>query len=160
VVLSAIDRRASRAFRLLSWHLSSRCSWRSALPHARPGALYAGERADAEEPREQRAAAVSRLARSYLAITHEADRLLRPYVLDDAGNRVNPGAVVTLADTSQARAWLTAERHNPLGCVRAMSSTAEPRTWRLYWLCTSATSALVRRSIPLRPRLDCLPAHR
>jgi hypothetical protein len=40
--------------------------------------LYARERADAEEPAVERAAALDRLAGSYLAITREADRLLRP----------------------------------------------------------------------------------
>src|SRR5206468_3434418 len=43
--------------------------------------LYAGERADVEEPLTQRAVAVNRLGSSYLAIAREADRLLRSYVL-------------------------------------------------------------------------------
>ena len=87
--------------------------------------LYARERADAEEPSTQRVAALDRLAASYLAITREADRLLRPYVADDPSPRGDRQALVAFADASQARAWLTAERHNLLGCVRAMSPTTE-----------------------------------
>ncbi|MGH3999059.1 MAG: ATP-binding protein, partial [Pseudonocardiaceae bacterium] len=87
--------------------------------------LYARERADAEEPAAQRVAAVNRLAGSYLAITHEADRLLRPYVADTPGKSTTHGAVLAFADASQARTWLTVERHNLLGIVRTMSPTAE-----------------------------------
>ncbi|MDQ4103023.1 MAG: hypothetical protein M3186_04695 [Actinomycetota bacterium] len=50
------------------------------------GHLYARERADAQEPAAERAAAVDRLAGSYLAITREADRLLRSYLSGDRGN--------------------------------------------------------------------------
>ncbi len=87
--------------------------------------LYAGERADAEEPPAQRAAAVDRLASRYLAIIHEADRLLRPYVSGDPGKCADQDVVLAFADASQARTWLIVERHNLLGCVRAMSSTAQ-----------------------------------
>ncbi|HYZ10243.1 MAG TPA: tetratricopeptide repeat protein, partial [Pseudonocardiaceae bacterium] len=87
--------------------------------------LYAQERADAEESPAQRAAAVNRLARSYLAITREADRLLQPYALDDPDRSPVRGTVLAFADASQARTWLTAERHNLLGCVRATSPTTE-----------------------------------
>ncbi len=87
--------------------------------------LYALERADAEEPPAERAAAVDRLASRYLAIAHEADRLLRPYVPGDPGQCAAQGAVLAFADASQARTWLTVERPNLLGCVRAMSSTAQ-----------------------------------
>ncbi len=87
--------------------------------------LYARERADAEEPPGERAAAVDRLAGSYLAITREADRMLRPYVADDPGKSAAQRAVLAFAHASQARSWLTVERHNLLGVVRAMSSTAE-----------------------------------
>jgi tetratricopeptide (TPR) repeat protein len=87
--------------------------------------LYARERADAEEPPAERAAAVDRLAGSYLAIVREADRLLRPYVSGDPATSTIRGTVLALADASQARAWLTVERHNLLGCVRAMSPTTE-----------------------------------
>jgi hypothetical protein len=85
--------------------------------------LYAQERAYAEEPAAERAAAVKRLAGSYLAIMHEADRLLRPYV---SGNPDTSTAhVLAFADAGQARTWLTIERHNLLGCVHAMSPTTE-----------------------------------
>ncbi|MGH3935337.1 MAG: tetratricopeptide repeat protein [Pseudonocardiaceae bacterium] len=87
--------------------------------------LYARERADAEEPAAQRLAAVDRLAGSYLAITREADRLLRPYVAGTPAKRLAHGAVLAFADASQARAWLNVERHNLLGVVRTMSPTAE-----------------------------------
>ncbi|MCA1707193.1 MAG: tetratricopeptide repeat protein, partial [Actinobacteria bacterium] len=87
--------------------------------------LYARERADAEESPAERAAVVDRLAVSYLAITSEADRLLRPYASGDPGKSTARGAVLAFADAAQARTWLTAERHNLLGCVRAMSPSAE-----------------------------------
>jgi hypothetical protein len=87
--------------------------------------LYARERADAEEPPTQRAAAMNRLAASYLAITREADRLLRPYVTDGADKDTASGAVLAFADASQARSWLTVERLNLLGCIRVMSPTGE-----------------------------------
>ncbi|MGH3779107.1 MAG: ATP-binding protein [Pseudonocardiaceae bacterium] len=86
--------------------------------------LYARERAEAEEPPAQRVAAVNRLAHSYLAITREADQLLRPYASGDRTSTA-PGTVLALADASQARAWLTAERPNLRGCVQAMSPTTE-----------------------------------
>jgi hypothetical protein len=85
--------------------------------------LYARERADAEEPLLAEAAAVDRLAGSYLAITRAADRLLRPYVSGDS-DQSTAGTVVAFADESKARTWLTSERHNLLACARAMS----PRT--------------------------------
>ncbi|MGH8601362.1 MAG: ATP-binding protein, partial [Gammaproteobacteria bacterium] len=87
--------------------------------------LYARERADAEEPPDQRAAAMDRLTASYLAITHEADRLLRPFVSGDPGTAIARETVLAFADASQARTWLTAERHNLLACVQAMSPTTE-----------------------------------
>ncbi|MGH4007755.1 MAG: tetratricopeptide repeat protein, partial [Pseudonocardiaceae bacterium] len=87
--------------------------------------LYARERADAEEPPAERAAAVDRLAGSYLAITRVADRLLRPYVAGDPGKSTTQTAVLTFANASQARSWLAVERHNLLRVVRAMSLTAE-----------------------------------
>ncbi|MDQ4012068.1 MAG: tetratricopeptide repeat protein [Actinomycetota bacterium] len=86
---------------------------------------YARECADAEESPAERAAAVDRLASSYLAITREADRLLRPYVSSDPDESTASGTVLAFADASQARTWLTVERHNLLGCVRAMSPTTE-----------------------------------
>ncbi len=87
--------------------------------------LYARERADAEEPPAERGAAVDRLAGSYLAITMDADRLLRPYLSGEPGKSTVRGTVLTLADAAQARTWLTAERHNLLGCVRAMRPSTE-----------------------------------
>jgi hypothetical protein len=86
--------------------------------------LYARERADVEEPPAQRTAAVDRLADSYLAITREADRLLRPDVSGERGQSTAGVPVLVFADALQARTWLSAERHNLLGCVQAMSSTA------------------------------------
>jgi tetratricopeptide (TPR) repeat protein len=87
--------------------------------------LYAQERADTEEPPAQRAEAVKRLAHSYLEITREADHLLRPYISNDPATSTTPGTVLALADPSQARTWLTVERHNLLGCVRAMGPSTE-----------------------------------
>jgi tetratricopeptide (TPR) repeat protein/transcriptional regulator with XRE-family HTH domain len=87
--------------------------------------LYAQERADAEEPPAQRATAVDRLTASYLMIMRKADRLLRPYVSDDSGDSIASANALMLASASQARAWLSTERHNLLGCVRAMSPTTE-----------------------------------
>jgi tetratricopeptide (TPR) repeat protein len=87
--------------------------------------LYARECADAEEPPAEHAAAVDRLAGSYVAIIRETDRLLRPYVSADPDNSATPETVLALADASQARTWLTIERHNLLACVQAMSPTAE-----------------------------------
>lgn len=87
--------------------------------------LYARERADAEEPPTERAAAVDRLASNYLIIMRKADQLLRPYLSGGPGENTAPGPVLALADASQARAWLTVERHNLLACVRAMSPTTD-----------------------------------
>jgi tetratricopeptide (TPR) repeat protein len=87
--------------------------------------LYARERADAEEPPTERAAVVDRLAGSYLAIMWKVDRLLRPYLSDGPGENTARGPILPLADGSQARSWLTVERHNLLGCVRAMSPTTD-----------------------------------
>jgi tetratricopeptide (TPR) repeat protein len=87
--------------------------------------LYARERADAEEPPTQRPAAVDRLAGSYLAITREADRLLRPYVPGAPDKGTAPSAVLAFAAASQARTWLTAERLNLLSCVQVMRPTPE-----------------------------------
>jgi tetratricopeptide (TPR) repeat protein/transcriptional regulator with XRE-family HTH domain len=87
--------------------------------------LYARERADAEESSIERLAAVDRLTASYLAITREADRLLRPYVAGDPHKGTSATAALTFADASQARIWLTAERLNLLACVRVLSPTAE-----------------------------------
>jgi tetratricopeptide (TPR) repeat protein/transcriptional regulator with XRE-family HTH domain len=87
--------------------------------------LYAQERANTEEPPAQRAEAVNRLAHSYLEITREADQLLRPYVSSDPATSTTPGTVLALADPSQARTWLTVERHNLLACVRATSPSTE-----------------------------------
>jgi tetratricopeptide (TPR) repeat protein/transcriptional regulator with XRE-family HTH domain len=87
--------------------------------------LYARERADAEEPLLERAAAADRLTASYLAITNTADRLLRPYASDRPAEKTAQKTVLTLADVSQARSWLTAERHNMLGCAAAMSPTTQ-----------------------------------
>jgi tetratricopeptide (TPR) repeat protein/transcriptional regulator with XRE-family HTH domain len=90
--------------------------------------LYALERADAEEPPAERAAAVDRLASKYLAITRKADRLLRPYASGDPGRSTDRGTVLTFANASQARTWLTVERHNLLGCVRTATDAAELST--------------------------------
>ena len=87
--------------------------------------LYARECADAEEPATEQAAVVTRLAASYLAITREADRLLRPYISGDHGKSTTADPVLAFADASQARTWLAIERHNLLGCVRAMPPTTE-----------------------------------
>ncbi|MDQ5856088.1 MAG: NB-ARC domain-containing protein [Actinomycetota bacterium] len=87
--------------------------------------LYARERADAEEPATQRAAAVDRLARSYLTITHQADQLLRPYLAGDSDKSRARHTVLAFADATQARSWLAGERHNLTACVRAMAPTAE-----------------------------------
>ena len=87
--------------------------------------LYARERADAEEPPTERPAAIERLAGSYLAIAREADQLLHPYVSGDAGKSTARGATLEFADAAQARTWLTAERHNLLACVHAMSPSAK-----------------------------------
>jgi tetratricopeptide (TPR) repeat protein/transcriptional regulator with XRE-family HTH domain len=87
--------------------------------------LYARECADFEEPPTERAAAVKRLAASYAAITREADRMLRPYVSGDAGKSDARGSVLTFVDAVQARTWLTAERHNLVGCVGAMSPSTD-----------------------------------
>jgi tetratricopeptide (TPR) repeat protein/transcriptional regulator with XRE-family HTH domain len=85
--------------------------------------LYARERADAEEPLFEQTAAVDRLAGSYLAITRAADCLLRPYVLRDS-DQDSAGTVLGFGDESEARTWLTSERHNLLACARAMSPSA------------------------------------
>jgi tetratricopeptide (TPR) repeat protein len=87
--------------------------------------LYARERADVEESTVQRAAAVDRLAGSYLALTRQADRLLRPYVPGSSNQSTTAEGVVAFADPSQARTWLTIERHNLLGCTRVMGPTTE-----------------------------------
>ncbi|HEX2289882.1 MAG TPA: tetratricopeptide repeat protein, partial [Pseudonocardiaceae bacterium] len=87
--------------------------------------LYARERANAEEPPTQHAAAVGRLADSYLAITRQADRLLRPHVTDGSAQGTTSRAVLTFTDASQARSWLTIERLNLLGCIRVMNPTSE-----------------------------------
>ncbi len=90
--------------------------------------LYARERANAEEPPTQHAAAMNRLAGSYLAITREADRLLRPYVpyvRNGADKDTTSGAMLAFADASQARSWLTVERLNLLGCIREMNPTSQ-----------------------------------
>ena len=88
---------------------------------------YARGRADAEESPTERAAAVNRLAGSYLAITREADRLLRPGVSGNLGENTVRGNATALAfaEASQARVWLTAERHNLLECVQATSPSTE-----------------------------------
>jgi hypothetical protein len=88
--------------------------------------LYARETANAEESPTERAAAINRLAGSYLAITREADRLLRPYVMDgaDKGTAAS-GAMLAFADAAQARSWLTVERLNLLGCIRELSPTSQ-----------------------------------
>lgn len=90
--------------------------------------LYARERADAEEPPTERAAAINRLAGRYLAISREADRLLRPYVsygTDGADKGTASGAMLAFADPVQARSWLTVERLNLLGCIREMSPISQ-----------------------------------
>jgi tetratricopeptide (TPR) repeat protein len=87
--------------------------------------LYARERADVEEPTAQRAAAVDRLTGSYLALIREADRLLRPYALGSSDKSTAARDVVAFADASQARTWLTIERHNLLGCAQVMGPTTE-----------------------------------
>jgi tetratricopeptide (TPR) repeat protein/transcriptional regulator with XRE-family HTH domain len=87
--------------------------------------LYARERADAEELPDERRATVDRLAGSYLTITHEVNRLLRPYAPGGPGKNTAQGTVLTFADASRARTWLTVERHNLLRCVRAASPTTE-----------------------------------
>jgi transcriptional regulator with XRE-family HTH domain len=90
--------------------------------------LYARERADAEESPTERAAAIDRLADCYLAITYEADRLLRPYVpciTYSVDKGIASGPMLAFADAAQARSWLTVERFNLLGCIRGMSSTRQ-----------------------------------
>jgi transcriptional regulator with XRE-family HTH domain len=82
--------------------------------------LYARECADGEEPAAERVVAVERLAASYLAITHEADRMLRPYVSGDEGKSSDHKPVLRFADAPEARTWLTTERHNLMGCVGAI----------------------------------------
>ncbi|MGH3779626.1 MAG: hypothetical protein ACRDRO_03075, partial [Pseudonocardiaceae bacterium] len=59
--------------------------------------LYARERADAEESPAERTA-VDRLTGSYLAITSEADRLLRPYVSGNTAKSRVLNPVLALAD--------------------------------------------------------------
>jgi tetratricopeptide (TPR) repeat protein len=87
--------------------------------------LYAGECANAEEPPAERSAAMNRLAASYLAITQQADRLLQPHIADGPATSTASGTFLVFSDASQARTWLTAERHNLLGCMRAMNPTLE-----------------------------------
>ncbi|MGH3821414.1 MAG: ATP-binding protein [Pseudonocardiaceae bacterium] len=87
--------------------------------------LYARERADAEEPSAEQVAAVDRLACSYLAIVRDADRLLGPGASVDLGKSAAQEKVLTFADALQARTWLTIERQNLLGCVRAMNLTTK-----------------------------------
>src|SRR5262249_54924291 len=51
--------------------------------------------------------------------------ILRPDVSGNADKSNAYEAILTFADAAQARTWLTAERHNLLGCVRAMSPSTE-----------------------------------
>jgi tetratricopeptide (TPR) repeat protein/transcriptional regulator with XRE-family HTH domain len=89
--------------------------------------LYARECADADESPTERAAAVDRLVSSYMTITRAADRLLGPYAQDnsDEDESAAQETIPTFADPSQARAWLSVERHNLLACVQAIGLTAE-----------------------------------
>jgi DNA-binding SARP family transcriptional activator/Tfp pilus assembly protein PilF len=80
---------------------------------------YARERAQAEEPEGEIRRAVHRQLDTYLLAAHRADRCLYPL-----GRRAEPRIfhsppdLPAVDDPRHATAWLRAERHNLLACVR------------------------------------------
>ncbi len=78
--------------------------------------LYATERAAAEEPAEQRDAAIARLYAGYVDRARAAADLLYPHMLRLPGGPAERGA--GYPDESAALRWLEAERHNLVLAVR------------------------------------------
>ncbi|MEU5256820.1 AfsR/SARP family transcriptional regulator [Streptomyces longwoodensis] len=99
--------------------------------------VYAAERALAEEPREQRDAAVHHLLDHYLHTAYEADRLLDPHrdPIDQGDRRHAPGQLV---DHDGALAWFASHRLVLLNAVRdAAARGYHGYAWKLAWTLTT-----------------------
>jgi DNA-binding SARP family transcriptional activator len=91
--------------------------------------LFARERASCEDPEPERAAALARGLRCYLAAVRRADRLLRPG--QPAADEPPPGGV-ELGDQAVALDWLEAERANLIAGVRQAAAGPFPEiAWQL-----------------------------
>ena len=88
--------------------------------------LYAAERADAEDPADERHAAVARLCATYVRRTRAAADLLYPHMLRLPGDVPGPAAESAGFDEAAALAWLEAERHN-LGLAVRHAAKHGPR---------------------------------
>ncbi|GAA3208313.1 ATP-binding protein [Dactylosporangium siamense] len=98
---------------------------------------YATERATAEEPSEQRAAAVHRMIEHYLHTAHHADALLGSQREELILDRHEPG-VEPVADRRAALEWFTTEQPVLLAAVPlAVAAGLDATATRLAWTLTT-----------------------
>jgi DNA-binding SARP family transcriptional activator len=101
---------------------------------------YAGELAEANDPAEDRQAAVHRVLDHYLGTAYRADELLRPS-RDDVITLVPPRPLVTpenLRDHREALTWFTTEYQVLLAALRqAANDGFDVHNWQLAWALTS-----------------------
>jgi len=108
--------------------------------------VYAAGLSRAHDPPDRRDAAVGRLLDHYLHTAHSADRLLHPHrdPIIPALDEPAPGVMTeSLADPTEAMAWLTRERSALLAAIGLASDTGRDRyVWQLAW---TMTTFLTRR---------------
>jgi tetratricopeptide (TPR) repeat protein/transcriptional regulator with XRE-family HTH domain len=93
---------------------------------------YASERAHADEPQADRAAAVDRLVRWYLRTAADAVRLLYPGKVLLPSDPANVANSLVVANPEQALAWLDAERANLVATARLCAEHGpRPVAWLL-----------------------------
>jgi DNA-binding SARP family transcriptional activator len=101
---------------------------------------YAGELAEANDPAEDRQAAVHRVLDHYLGTAYRADELLRPS-RDDVITLVPPSPLVTpenLRDHREALTWFSTEYQVLLAALRqAANDGFDVHTWQLAWALSS-----------------------
>lgn len=99
--------------------------------------LHAREKAGAEEPREQLAAAVLRIAEYYLRIAQATGRVLTPHLRGASYSFANPAVTeLDVTDPAVALAWLDTERGNLVAAVNAaVEYGCFAVAWQLaYWM--------------------------
>lgn len=94
--------------------------------------LFARERAEADEPELERAAARRRVLAWYLATAEQADRLLGPARRDAAPPR-DEASDGDFNDRHGAVAWLEGERANLVAVVRQAAEQADPEVAEIAW---------------------------
>jgi DNA-binding SARP family transcriptional activator len=93
--------------------------------------LYARERAEAEEPADERAAVQQRMLDWYLAAADAGDQALRPYRISPFPAPTVPDGAPSFTDENAVLAWFDLESANLSAAVAAAEHTHPATCWRL-----------------------------